>query len=41
VAFAADRLAHYKAPRQVIFVDDLPRTGTEKVQADRVRELFG
>ncbi|MCC6224832.1 MAG: AMP-binding protein [Microthrixaceae bacterium] len=41
VAFAADRLAHYKAPRQVMVVDDLPRTGTEKVQADRVRELFG
>lgn len=41
VAFAGDRLAHYKAPRRVLVVDDLPRTGTEKVQADRVRELFG
>lgn len=41
VAFASERLAHYKAPRKVIVVDDLPRTGTEKVQADRVRELFG
>lgn len=41
VHFAAERLAHYKTPRRVIVVDDLPRTGTEKVQADRVREMFG
>jgi acyl-coenzyme A synthetase/AMP-(fatty) acid ligase len=40
VAWAGERLSAYKAPRQVKVVRDLPRTGTEKVQADRVRELF-
>jgi acyl-CoA synthetase (AMP-forming)/AMP-acid ligase II len=40
VAFAADRLSSYKTPRQVIVVDDLPRTGTDKVQAEAVRALF-
>ena len=37
---ASERLSAYKAPRRVMVVVDLPRTGTEKVQADRVRELF-
>src|SRR5205823_3678928 len=32
VAFAADRLASYKAPRRIRIVDSLPRTGTDKVQ---------
>jgi acyl-CoA synthetase (AMP-forming)/AMP-acid ligase II len=40
VAWADERLSAYKAPRRVKVVRDLPRTGTEKVQADRVRELF-
>ena len=38
--WARDRLAEYKVPRQVRLVDDLPRTGTQKVQKARVRELF-
>jgi len=40
MAWAAERLAAYKAPRRVVIVDDLPRTGTEKVQKDRLAELF-
>jgi long-chain acyl-CoA synthetase len=40
IAFAADRLSSYKTPRQVIIVEDLPRTGTDKVQAAEVRALF-
>lgn len=40
VEWAADRLASYKAPRRVVVVDDLPRTGTEKVQKERLAELF-
>jgi acyl-CoA synthetase (AMP-forming)/AMP-acid ligase II len=39
-AWAGDRLSAYKAPRRVLIVADLPRTGTEKVQAEKVRELF-
>ena len=40
VVWARQRMARYKAPRQVVFVDDLPRTGTRKVQRDKLRPLF-
>lgn len=40
ILWASVRLAHYKAPTQVIIVDDLPRTGTRKVQRDKLRPLF-
>ena len=33
-------IAAYKVPTRFIAVDDLPRTGTNKVQKDRLRELF-
>jgi acyl-CoA synthetase (AMP-forming)/AMP-acid ligase II len=39
--WAADRLAHYKAPRRILVVDELPRNGTEKVRKDQLTELFG
>jgi acyl-CoA synthetase (AMP-forming)/AMP-acid ligase II len=38
--WAADRLAHYKAPRRIVVVDDLPRNATEKVRKDQLAELF-
>jgi benzoate-CoA ligase family protein len=34
-----DGLAHFKAPRQVIFVDDLPKTATGKLQRFKVRTM--
>ena len=40
VAFAAEHLADYKVPVQVVVVDDLPRTGSHKVQKDRLQALF-
>ena len=40
VAWAAGRLSSYKAPQRVLFVDDLPRTGTTKVQKKEVTALF-
>jgi acyl-CoA synthetase (AMP-forming)/AMP-acid ligase II len=40
VSWARERLSGYKAPRRVLFVDDLPRTGTGKVQKDELRPLF-
>jgi acyl-CoA synthetase (AMP-forming)/AMP-acid ligase II len=40
VAWAAEHLADYKAPRQIVVVDDLPRTGTRKVVKDRLLDLF-
>ena len=38
--WAAERLAAYKTPRRVVIVDELPRTGTEKVQKEHLAELF-
>ncbi|BCH32544.1 malonyl-CoA synthase [Mesorhizobium sp. L-8-10] len=35
-----DRLARYKQPKRVIFVDDLPRNTMGKVQKARLREEF-
>ena len=40
LAWAAERLADYKKPRRVVFVDSLPRTGTEKVRKEDVVRLF-
>jgi long-chain acyl-CoA synthetase len=40
LAWAEERLSRYKAPRRIKVVRTLPRTGTDKVQADRVRRLF-
>jgi acyl-CoA synthetase (AMP-forming)/AMP-acid ligase II len=40
VAWSERRMAHYKAPRRVVVVEDLPRTGTRKIQRDRLLPLF-
>ena len=40
VDWAREHMADYKAPRQVKIVDDLPRTGTDKVQKDELLKLF-
>jgi fatty-acyl-CoA synthase len=32
IAFARDNLAHFKAPRGVAFVEELPKTATGKIQ---------
>ncbi len=41
VAFARERLAAYKAPRRIEFLDNLPRTETGKIRRARLRELAG
>jgi len=38
--WAAERLSDYKVPVRFLAVDDLPRTGTRKVQRAKVAELF-
>lgn len=38
--WAREQMAAYKAPRQVVAVDELPRTGTRKVQRDKLLPLF-
>ena len=37
-AFVKDRLAPYKYPRQIVFIDELPKTATGKIQRFRLRE---
>ncbi|MCK2218260.1 long-chain fatty acid--CoA ligase [Actinomadura sp. ATCC 31491] len=40
-AFLLPRLAKYKIPRYVTFVDDLPKTGSGKIQKLKLRDLPG
>jgi acyl-CoA synthetase (AMP-forming)/AMP-acid ligase II len=40
VDWCNEQMADYKAPGQIRIVDDLPRTGTDKVQKDEVVALF-
>jgi acyl-CoA synthetase (AMP-forming)/AMP-acid ligase II len=39
-AWARERLSDYKAPQRVLIVDDLPRTGTDKVRKRDLLRLF-
>jgi long-chain acyl-CoA synthetase len=41
IAFARERLAGYKLPRSIDFVDTLPRTPSGKVLKRKLRERFG
>jgi fatty-acyl-CoA synthase len=38
IAFVRDRLAHFKAPHGVSFVDELPKTATGKIQKFVLRQ---
>ncbi|MGI8528257.1 MAG: benzoate-CoA ligase family protein [Geodermatophilaceae bacterium] len=40
VAWCRDGMAHFKAPRHVVFVDDLPKTATGKLQRFKVRAML-
>jgi long-chain acyl-CoA synthetase len=40
-AFVADRLTHYKRPRQVHFVDAVPKTASGKILRRELRQLLG
>ncbi|HEX5087558.1 MAG TPA: AMP-binding protein [Nocardioides sp.] len=40
-AFVKESIAPYKYPRRVVFVDQLPKTSTGKLQRFRLRELGG
>ncbi len=40
VAWAEDQLSRYKVPREVKIVEELPQSGTRKVQRAEVRALF-
>ena len=40
IAFARERLAGYKLPRAIDFVDEFPRTPTGKVLKRELRERY-
>ncbi len=40
IAWSRDRLAHFKCPRRVDFVDDLPRTDAGKLYKRRLRDEY-
>ena len=40
IAFCRERLAHFKCPRSVDFVEDLPRLDSGKIQRRKVREHY-
>jgi benzoate-CoA ligase family protein len=39
IAWCRDGLAHFKSPRTIVFVGELPKTATGKLQRFKVREL--
>ncbi len=41
IAFCRERLAGYKVPKSIIFVDSLPKTGAGKVDKERLRKEYG
>ncbi|MFS3130120.1 acyl-CoA synthetase [Nocardioides sp. Bht2] len=40
-SYARDRLAHFKVPRELHFLDELPRTPTGKMVKGKLRDLYG
>lgn len=40
IAFCRDRLAHFKCPTSIRFVEELPRTATGKLQKYKLREAY-
>ncbi|MEW5911436.1 MAG: long-chain-fatty-acid--CoA ligase [Thermodesulfobacteriota bacterium] len=41
IAFVKERLAHYKAPKSVVFVAEIPKTGSGKIYKKGLKERFG
>ena len=40
IAHCREHLAGYKAPKTVDFIDEIPRTGTGKIQKKPLREPY-
>lgn len=40
IAFCRDNLTHFKAPTRVVFLEDLPRTASGKIQKYLLREML-
>ncbi len=40
IQFCKDRMAHYKAPKSIDFIDALPRTGSGKIHKKNLRDKY-
>jgi acyl-CoA synthetase (AMP-forming)/AMP-acid ligase II len=40
IQFCKDRIAHYKAPKSIDFIDALPRTGSGKIHKKGLRDSY-
>ena len=40
IKFCKEKMAHFKAPTKVIFVDSLPKTGSAKIYKYKLREMY-
>ncbi len=40
IQFCKDRIAHYKAPKSIDFIDILPKTGSGKIQKKELRDKY-
>jgi acyl-CoA synthetase (AMP-forming)/AMP-acid ligase II len=40
IQFCKEKMAHYKAPKSIDFVDALPRTGSGKIHKKGLRDLY-
>jgi feruloyl-CoA synthase len=40
IDFCKDNLAHFKAPKRIIFIDELPKTGSGKIFKYKLRQQF-
>jgi acyl-coenzyme A synthetase/AMP-(fatty) acid ligase len=39
-AFVADRLTHYKQPREIHFIENIPKTASGKILRRELRKVF-
>jgi len=40
IRFCKDRIAHYKAPKSIDFIEALPKTGSGKIQKKELRDRY-
>ena len=41
ISYCKDNLAHFKAPKKVIFTEKLPKTGSAKIYKYKLRKMYG
>jgi fatty-acyl-CoA synthase len=41
IQFCKEKIAHFKAPKSIVFIDALPKTGSGKIHKKELRDLYG